>query len=57
MAHGAGITAAALRRYRHGSRQVPEDLLAQRLPDALRTHGRKLIALAAELETTHTTGR
>ncbi len=57
MARGAGVTTAALRRYRAGSRKVPVDLLRERLPDTFRAHGRMLIALAAELETTHTTGR
>ncbi len=52
MARGAGITTAALRRYRAGSRRVSVDLLRERLPDAFRAHGRMLIALAAELETT-----
>ena len=54
MAAGADITTAALRRYRHGSRGVPDDLLRFRLSDAFRDHGRKLIVLAAELETTPT---
>ena len=54
IAEDAGITSAALRRYRAGSRRVPERVLTEMLPDAFRGHARKLIALAAELESTLT---